>query len=106
MSKNLSQQTLPRKGGRVREHRKIHDWILKKPSGDYHLQKNLQEKQLKQPPAVKQYKIIQAGTLVKSSIEMYAFMWPIVLGPWVCMFQKPRVSRRFERIVLARCDPL
>jgi len=106
MSKNLSQQTLPRKGGRVREHRKIHDWILKKPSGEYHLQKNLQDKQLKQPPAVKQYKIIQAGTLVKSSIEMYAFMWPIVLGPWVCMFQKPRVSRRFERIVWARCDPL
>ena len=106
MSKNLSQQTLPRKGGRVREYRKIHDWILKKPSGEYHLQKNLQEKQLKQPPAVKQYKIIQAGTLVKSSIEMYAFMWPIVLGPWVCMFQKPRVSRRFERIVWARCDPL
>ena len=70
MSKNLSQQTLPRKGGRVREHRKIHDWILKKPSGEYHLQKNLQDKQLKQPPAVKQYKIIQAGTLVKSSIEM------------------------------------
>jgi hypothetical protein len=28
------------------------------------------EKQLKQSPAVKQYKIIQAGTLVKSSIEM------------------------------------
>jgi hypothetical protein len=90
MSKNLSQQTLPRKGGRVREHRKIHDWILKKPSGEYHLQKNLQEKQLKQPPAVKQYKIIQAGTLVKSSIEMYEFMWPIVLGPWVCMsFSSP-----------------
>ena len=41
MSKNLSQQTLPRKGGRVREHRKIHAWILKKPSGEYHLQKNL-----------------------------------------------------------------
>ena len=70
MSKNLSQQTLPRKGGRVREHRKIHAWILKKPSGEYHLKKNLQDKQLKQPPAVKQYKIIQAGTLVKSSIEM------------------------------------
>jgi hypothetical protein len=51
------------------------------------LKKNLQDKQLKQPPAVKQYKIIQAGTLVKSSIEMYVFMWPIVLGPWVCMFQ-------------------
>ena len=84
MSKNLSQQTLPRKGGRVREHRKIHAWILKKLSGEYHLQKNLQDKQLKQPPAVKQYKIIQAGTLVKSSIEMYEFMWPIV---WVCMFQ-------------------
>jgi hypothetical protein len=53
MSKNLSQQTLPREGGRVHEHRKIHDWILKKPSGEYHLQKNLQDKQLKQPPAVK-----------------------------------------------------
>jgi hypothetical protein len=35
MSKNLSQQTLPRKGGRVREHRKIHAWILKKPSWEY-----------------------------------------------------------------------
>jgi hypothetical protein len=49
--------------------------------------KKFAEKQLKQSPAVKQYKIIQAGTLVKSSIEMYVFMWPIVLGPWVCMFQ-------------------
>ena len=85
MLKNLSQQTLPRKGGRVREHRKIHAWILKKPSGEYHLQKNLQDKQLKQPPAVKQYKIIQAGTLVKSSIEMYDFMCVIVLTPWDCM---------------------
>jgi hypothetical protein len=47
--------------------------------------KKLAEKQLKQSPAVQQYKIIQAGTLVKSSIEMYVFMWPIVLGPWVCM---------------------
>jgi hypothetical protein len=27
----------------VREHRKIHAWILKKPSGEYHLQKNLQK---------------------------------------------------------------
>jgi hypothetical protein len=42
MSKNLSQQTLPRKGGRVREHRKIHAWILKKPNGEYHLKINLQ----------------------------------------------------------------
>ena len=83
MSKNLSQQTLPRKGGRVREHRKIHAWILKKLSGEYHLQKNLQDKQLKQPPAVKQYKTIQAGTLVKSSTEMYVFMCVIVLTPWV-----------------------
>jgi hypothetical protein len=49
--------------------------------------KKFAEKQLKQSPAVQQYKIIQAGTLVKSSIEMYVFMWPIVLGPWVCMFQ-------------------
>jgi hypothetical protein len=81
MLKNLSQQTLPCKGGHVCEHRKIHDWILKKPSGEYHLQKNLQDKQLKQPPAVKQYKIIQAGTLVKSIIEMYVFMGVIVLTP-------------------------
>jgi hypothetical protein len=43
MLKNLSQQTLPRKGGRVREHQKIHAWILKKPSGEYHLQKNFQK---------------------------------------------------------------
>ncbi len=85
MSKNLSQQTLPRKGGRVREHRKIHAWILKKTQWRIPLKKNLQDKQLKQPPAVKQYKIIQAGTLVKSSTKMYVFMWPIVLGPWVCM---------------------
>ena len=47
--------------------------------------KKFAEKQLKQSPAVQQYKIIQAGTLVKSSIEMYEFMWPIVLGPWVCI---------------------
>jgi hypothetical protein len=39
MSKNLSQQTLPRKGGRVREHRKIHAWILKKPSWEYNKKK-------------------------------------------------------------------
>jgi hypothetical protein len=45
----------------------------------------LQDKQLKQPPAVKQYKIIQAGTLVKSSRDV-DFMWAIVLGPWICMF--------------------
>jgi hypothetical protein len=32
--------------------------------------KKFAEKQLKQSPAVQQYKIIQAGTLVKSSIEM------------------------------------
>ena len=106
MSKNLSQQTLPRKGGRVREHRKIHAWILKKKAVENTTKKNLQDKQIKQPPAVKQYKIIQAGTLVKSSTEMYVFMWPIVLGPWVCMFQKPRVSRHFEHIVWARCNPL
>jgi hypothetical protein len=86
MLKNLSQQTLPRKGGRVREHRKIHAVSWKNPVENT-TKKNLQDKQLKQPPAVKQYKIIQAGTLVKSSIEMYVFMWPIVLGPWVCMFQ-------------------
>jgi hypothetical protein len=49
------------------------------------LTKKFAEKQLKQSPAVQQYKIIQAGPLVKSSIEMYAFTWPIVLGPWVCM---------------------
>jgi hypothetical protein len=42
MSKNPSQQTLPRKGGRVREQRKIHAWILKKPGGEYHLKINLQ----------------------------------------------------------------
>jgi hypothetical protein len=47
---------------------------MKKPSGEYHLQQNLQEKGLKQPPAVKQYKIIQAVMLVKSSTEMYVFM--------------------------------
>jgi hypothetical protein len=35
------------------------------------LKNKFAEKQLKQSPAVKQYKIIQAGTLVKSSIEMY-----------------------------------
>jgi hypothetical protein len=52
----------------------------------------LQDKQLKQPPAVKQYKINQAGTLVKSSIEMYDFMCVIVLTPWDCILQ-PRVSR-------------
>jgi hypothetical protein len=34
------------------------------------LKNKFADKQLKQPPAVKQYKIIQAGTLVKSSIEM------------------------------------
>ena len=51
------------------------------------LKNKFADKQLKQSPAVKQYKIIQAGTLVKSSMEMYVFMWPIVLGPWVCMFQ-------------------
>jgi hypothetical protein len=56
--------------------------------------KKFAEKQLKQSPAVQQYKIIQAGTLVKFSIEMYVFMWPIVLGPWVCMsFFQPRISR-------------
>jgi len=71
----------------VCEHGKIQAWILKKPSGEYHFRKNLQDKKVKQPHAVKQYKIIQAGTLVKSSIEMYVFMWPIVLGPWICMFQ-------------------
>jgi hypothetical protein len=43
MLKNLSQQTLPHKGGRVREHRKIQAWILKKPSGEYHLKINLQK---------------------------------------------------------------
>jgi hypothetical protein len=87
MLKNSVSKLYPARGAVCREHRKIHAWILKKHSGEYHLKINLQDKQLKQPPAVKQYKIIQAGTLVKSSIEMYVFMWPIVLGPWVCMFQ-------------------
>ncbi len=69
--------------------------------------KKFADKQLKQSPAVQQYKINQAGTLVKSSIEMYEFMWSIVLGPWVCMsFCKPRVSRHFERIVWARRNPV
>ena len=56
------------------------------------LKNKFAEKQLKQSLAVKQYKIIQAGTLVKSSIEMYDFMWAIVLAPWDCILQ-PRVSR-------------
>jgi hypothetical protein len=47
--------------------------------------KKFADKQLKQSPAVQQYKIIQAGTLVKSSMEMYVFMCVIVLTPWVCM---------------------
>jgi hypothetical protein len=51
--------------------------------------KKFAEKQLKQSPAVKQYKIIQAGTLVKSSIEMYDFMCTIVLVPWDCMSFSP-----------------
>jgi hypothetical protein len=55
--------------------------------------KKFADKQLKQSPAVKQYKIIQAGTLVKSSIEMYDFMCVIALTPWDCMSFLPRVSR-------------
>ncbi len=106
MLKNSVSKLYPARGAMCREHRKIHACILKKHSGEYHLKNKFAEKQLKQSPAVKQYKIIQDGTLVKSSIEMYVFMWPIVLGPWVCMFQKPRVSRHFERIVWARCNPL
>jgi hypothetical protein len=51
--------------------------------------KKYADKHLKQSPAVKQYKIIQAGTLVKSSIEMYDFMWAIVLAPWDCMSFSP-----------------
>jgi hypothetical protein len=47
--------------------------------------KKIADKHLKQSPAVQQYKIIQAGTLVKSSIEMYVFMCVIVLTPWDCM---------------------
>jgi hypothetical protein len=83
MYKKLSQQTLPRKGGLVRDP----GLDPEKTQCRIPLKNKFADKQLKQSPAVKQYKIIQAGTLVKSSIEMYVFMWPIVLGPWVCMFQ-------------------
>jgi hypothetical protein len=44
-------------------------WIQKKAVENTILKK-IADKQLKQSPAVQQYKIIQAGTLVKSSIEM------------------------------------
>jgi hypothetical protein len=58
--------------------------------------KKFADKHLKQSPAVQQYKIIQAGTLVKSSMEMYVFMCVIVntLGLHV-IFLQPRVSRFF-----------
>jgi hypothetical protein len=64
----------------VGEHRRIHAGSRKKAVENTILKK-FADKQLKQSPAVQQYTIIQAGTLVKSSIEMYVFMWPIVLGP-------------------------
>jgi hypothetical protein len=38
------------------------------------LKNKFADQQLKQSPAVEQYKIIQAGTLVKSSIEMLSFL--------------------------------
>ena len=55
--------------------------------------KNLQDKQIKLPPAVKQYKIIQAGTLVKSSIEMLSFHVYYSCSTLGLHVSQPRVSR-------------
>jgi hypothetical protein len=62
------------------------------------LKNKFAEKQLKQSPAVKLYKTIQAGTLVKSSIEMLSFHVGYsfnTLGLHVICFLQPRVSRYF-----------
>ena len=62
--------------------------------------KKFADKQLKQSSADQQYKILQAGTLVKSSMEMYVFMWPIVLGPWVCIVI---FSAQDKPLIFAHC---